>query len=127
MSKEPTTKEPARLVSLAALAEGRPHRAELECIPLVVVRAGSVVNVLYGRCPHRSADLCCGTIEGPELVCNEHGWAFELKTGLSQGLPGVSIRRFDAWVDEETGVVMVDAADVRAFREDELDTFAYDL
>ncbi len=125
--KESCAGEPTSVALLDSLEEARPHRAEVERVPLVVIRLGPDVHVLYGRCPHRAADLACATVEGSELVCQEHGWGFELATGASPGLSGVAIHRFDAWVDEASGEVLVDAAEIRVFREEQRDAFVYEL
>ena len=33
------------------------------------------------RCPHRSAPLGAGVLEGGRVYCPMHGWAFDLRTG----------------------------------------------
>ena len=121
------SEEPSVIARFSTLEDRRPIRAEVERVPLVVVRLGDEVHVLHRLCPHRGADLSCGTIEGTEIVCAEHGWGFECASGQSEGVPGADIRRFRVWVDAGRDEVTVDAVEVRAFREDEVDAFAYDL
>ncbi len=52
--------------------------------------------VVQRRCPHRSADLSVfGQIDGNQLVCNLHGWRFNLDTGQCTTSPDkrISVRK----------------------------------
>ncbi len=57
-------------------------------------------------------------------MCPHHGWDFRLDTGISEGVPDASIARFHAEVRE--GLVFVDAAELRAFRERYVQAFSED-
>ena len=52
--------------------------------------------IVQRRCPHRSADLSVfGEIDGDQLVCNLHGWRFNLETGVCTTSPDkrISVRK----------------------------------
>ena len=66
-----------------ALEERQPAYALVANVDLVVVRYDDKVSVLYGRCLHRGALMADGTIEGDDLGCGVHGWAYRLDTGVS--------------------------------------------
>ncbi len=121
------SEELTRVVAWSDLVDRRPVRAEVEGVPLVVIRLGDEAHVLHRLCPHRGADLACGTIEGTEIVCAEHGWGFECATGESEAIAGADIKRFRVWVNQSLDEVQIDAAEARAFREDQVDAIAYDL
>ncbi len=38
-------------------------------------------------CPHRGGPLIRGTLDGYKLRCPIHGWAFDIRTGDSNGRP----------------------------------------
>ncbi|MBW2461591.1 MAG: Rieske (2Fe-2S) protein [Deltaproteobacteria bacterium] len=119
--------EATRVVAWSSLEERQPARAEVEGVPLVVIRLGDEAHVLHRLCPHRGADLACGTIEGTEIVCAEHGWAFECATGESEAIAGADIKRFRVWVNQSLDEVQIDGAEARAFREGLVDDFDYEL
>lgn len=101
-----------------------PRRFTAGGVELVAVRVGDEVHVLHGRCPHRFAPMSDAIVEEDRLVCPHHGWDFRLDTGISEGVPDASIARFHAEVRE--GLVFVDAAELRAFRERYVQAFSED-
>lgn len=42
---------------------------------------GGEIYCLDDVCPHRGASLGAGSLEGTEVVCPLHGWAFNVSTG----------------------------------------------
>ena len=78
--------------------------------PLVVFRtARGTPGALLDRCPHRNVPLSVGKVEGDNLVCGYHGWAFDV-TGRCRHVPGLvgeldqadRSRRTIAWPAVET-------------------------
>lgn len=102
------------LAVVRELKQREPCHVRVDDIDLVVVRAGKSVHVLYGRCPHRLALLSDAILENKKLICRHHGWDFRLDTGASEGVPGESVHRFAAWVEE--GQVWIKAAEVEQWR-----------
>ncbi|MEU5884760.1 Rieske (2Fe-2S) protein [Spirillospora sp. NPDC047279] len=66
---------------LDAVPHGKPTRAMLDEVPLVVVRRGDEVTVLADRCSHLSGHLSDGELDEDCLVCPWHGSAFRLSDG----------------------------------------------
>ncbi|MBI4957763.1 MAG: Rieske (2Fe-2S) protein [Myxococcales bacterium] len=99
------------------LAPGGRVRVLAQGVEVVAVRSGGDLHVLHGRCPHRHAPLSDAVVEGDHLVCPHHGWDFDLATGRSTGVPGASVARFRAWVDE--GLLWVEGAELGAWTERE--------
>ncbi|NNG17555.1 MAG: Rieske 2Fe-2S domain-containing protein [Gemmatimonadales bacterium] len=79
-------------------------------VDLVVIRYGSDVSVLYGRCLHRGALLADGRIEGRNLICGLHGWDYRVDTGVSEYNNTERLEKFAAWVDD--GMVTVDEDEI---------------
>ena len=54
--------------------------------PLVLaVRPDGRETIAHDRCPHDGGPLSDGFIDGDQLVCSRHGWAFDLDTGECPG------------------------------------------
>ena len=64
---------------------------------IVPVRAGDVDLILYRwkdrlyaaqrRCPHQGADLADGLVLRGAVVCAQHGWRFDVETGVLESSP----------------------------------------
>jgi glutamate synthase domain-containing protein 2/CDGSH-type Zn-finger protein len=104
-----------RRVALAAELEDRkPISVEVEGVELLVVKVDGSISVFQARCVHQGANMADGSIEGDKLVCGLHGWAYDLATGRKVGPGNAGLRRFDVWVDERWGEVLVSLEQVRA-------------
>jgi nitrite reductase/ring-hydroxylating ferredoxin subunit/uncharacterized membrane protein len=85
------------LCALDELPDGKPDRrvlaGENDDVPLFVLRRGSDVTVLGGRCSHLSAPLHEGEVsaDGSCVVCPWHGSEFRLSS--DRGAPAGSVRR----------------------------------
>jgi nitrite reductase/ring-hydroxylating ferredoxin subunit len=49
---------------------------------VAVFRRGNQLFALADRCPHAGASLAQGRLEGHEVVCPQHGYRFDLRTGI---------------------------------------------
>lgn len=111
-----TTSEPRtgiRLASVIDLADNTPFAAQAAGVDLVLIRRGDDVSALYGRCAHRGALLADGHVDGDALVCDVHGWRYNVDTGVSPVNPSVVLASFPAWVSD--GTVYVDHAALTGF------------
>ncbi len=111
------------VTNLAQLHDDEPISATALDIDLVVVQSGGQVYALYGRCPHRGGLMSAGCIEGGSLVCTLHGWDFDLETGASGRVPGETLTRFGARIDQTTGDVLVSRDELEAWRVDNPQAF----
>ena len=102
------------LVRVDELASGVGKRFLAAEVELLAIRVGNDIHVLHGRCPHRHAPLTDAVVEEDRLVCPHHGWDFELATGRSQGVPGASVARFHAIVED--GLLWVDSDELDRWR-----------
>jgi nitrite reductase/ring-hydroxylating ferredoxin subunit len=69
------------LMPAAGLEDARPVKAMLGEVPVVVIRDGSAVHVLAGRCSHLSGPLAEGTLDAGGLTCPWHGSIFRITDG----------------------------------------------
>ena len=90
-----------------------PVHALVADVDLVVIRYGSTVSVLYGRCAHRGALMSDGHVDGPNLICGVHGWDYRLDTGVSEYNNAETLPKFSAWVED--GEVVVDEDEIASW------------
>jgi cytochrome P450/nitrite reductase/ring-hydroxylating ferredoxin subunit len=99
------TAEWKRIARAEDLAGDGPHALATGGVDLVAVRARSGFKVYDGRCPHQGALLGEGELDGPQLVCRNHRWRFDVATGQRDGGPQClracpsEVRAGELWVD----------------------------
>lgn len=112
------------LVGADELEPRIPRRIVAGGVELVALRVGAEFHVLHGRCPHRHAPLTDAFVEEDRLICPHHGWDFQLATGRSEGVPGESVARFRAWVED--GFLWVAGDELRRWRATHVEVFHAD-
>lgn len=73
---------------------------------VLVVRDGDDVHVIDGHCPHQFAPLLGGKVVACVIACPQHGWRFDLRTGISPDTPFLRVQRWPAAV--RSGVVWLE-------------------
>jgi nitrite reductase/ring-hydroxylating ferredoxin subunit/uncharacterized membrane protein len=63
------------------LEEGKPVKAEVSGVPVVVVREGGRITALANTCTHRGGPLDEGEVRGDCITCPWHGSTFRLEDG----------------------------------------------
>lgn len=72
---------------------------------VVVGRAVGALFAVDAGCPHAGGPLGEGSLEGSELVCPLHGYAFDIRTGACLDDPELPLECFEVRVRD--GVVQV--------------------
>ncbi len=91
-----------------AVNETTPLSAEVDGIPIVVVRCGADIYAVEDRCTHDGEPLGEAEVESCQIVCPRHGAHFCLRTGEALTPPAYEpLRTFK--VREEHGRVLVEA------------------
>lgn len=74
--------------------------------PVIVLRVEGELVAVPGVCPHEDVALAGGVLDGCELVCPGHGWAFDVRSGKCRHAPWLELRRYpitivgdELWVD----------------------------
>ncbi len=80
--------------SLAALPPGNAMETEIGPNTLVICNAGGELYAYDGICPHAGGPLGQGTLEGNNLVCPWHGWAYDCRTGVNDYDDAVKLAPF---------------------------------
>jgi nitrite reductase/ring-hydroxylating ferredoxin subunit len=75
---------PLKICASEALREGEMMAVRCSNAHLLLVRDGSGVHAVAGRCPHVGLDLIDGSCSGGRVYCPGHGVDFDLRTGESK-------------------------------------------
>jgi toluene monooxygenase system ferredoxin subunit len=62
--------------------------------PVIVAWVEGRLVAFPGVCPHEDVPLADGRLDGTEIVCMGHGWAFDLQTGRCRHAPWLELRRY---------------------------------
>jgi nitrite reductase/ring-hydroxylating ferredoxin subunit len=95
-------------------APDAPHAATAAGHRLCVGRTEAGWFAVEDRCPHAGGSMSEGMLDGRELICPLHAWAFDVETGASLDETGLVLTLHDVRV--VGGVVEVridDAASTR--------------
>jgi 3-phenylpropionate/trans-cinnamate dioxygenase ferredoxin subunit len=91
---------------IESVHETAPFTAEVDGIPIVVVRCGAQIYAVEDRCTHDGEPLGEAEVNECQIVCPRHGAHFCLKTGEALTPPAYEpLRTFNA--REEGGRVLV--------------------
>jgi nitrite reductase/ring-hydroxylating ferredoxin subunit/alkylhydroperoxidase/carboxymuconolactone decarboxylase family protein YurZ len=84
-----------------AVRIGNGEAARLDCDGrgLFIYRAGDAYRVYDSRCPHQVTNIPHLALEGLELTCPKHKWAFDLTSGACVKKGTLPLKRFDAKVE----------------------------
>ncbi|HKX63137.1 MAG TPA: Rieske 2Fe-2S domain-containing protein [Verrucomicrobiae bacterium] len=86
------------VADLDSLPPGRGRTVHVRGREYSIWNVGGTIFCLDDECPHRGASLGAGTLEGTEVVCPLHGWAFEVSTGTCALRPDRPARTYPARV-----------------------------
>ena len=91
-----------KAMPVAAVTPGKGVRASVNGRDVAVFRRGEEILVIGNDCPHQGGSLCDGWVEGDIVVCSLHGWEFDMRTGACMTVPGESVPRYLATVEDRT-------------------------
>ena len=87
------------IISLDFLQEKSVYGFSLSNKDYTLVRgSGNALFLLEGRCCHMGAQMNEGFVEEDALVCPQHGWKYNLKTGQTNH-PGMDLRPGEVFVE----------------------------
>ena len=104
---------PKAIAKWLELPNKEPQYALVAEVDLVVMKLDNEISVLYGRCLHRGVLLSDGHIDGDNLICGVHGWDYRSDTGVSEYNSKEALKKFVAWIEEDT--VYVDEDEIKAW------------
>lgn len=66
---------------LSQIREDEIYPAHVDGVDLILVRHEGGLSAYLDRCPHEGAQLSFGTREGDILICGQHLWEFDVRSG----------------------------------------------
>ena len=89
------------VAAAAQVGDGEAARLDCDGRGLFVYREGDAYRVYDSRCPHQVTNIPHLALEGLELTCPKHKWAFDLTTGACVKKGTLPLKRFDAKVAKD--------------------------
>jgi nitrite reductase/ring-hydroxylating ferredoxin subunit len=100
-----------RVACVADIPSGRGLCVRVGTLEIGLFRVENEIYAMENRCPHRDSPLSEGRLTGNVIVCQAHGWDFDVRTGFKPGDPdGWPIPCFAVRVEDDQ--VWIDAARV---------------
>lgn len=94
-----------RVVSAFELKPGAAMEALVDGKPVALFNVGGAFHALSNLCVHRGGPLGQGVLDGVQVLCPWHAWAYDVTTGVSSVNPDLKVARYDTKV--ENGEVFV--------------------
>ncbi len=104
------------VAKIADLDEGRPAAVKAEGIDLVLIRRTDDVYALGGVCKHTGAPMADGAIDGDDLVCALHGWAYDIATGANADGSGNDLKKFRVFIERED--IFIDGDEIAEWKKE---------
>lgn len=76
-----------RLLPMDELLESKPHKADLNGQPIVLVKQNGEVFALFERCAHLGGPLSQGEVGDCSIACPWHGSQFNMRNGMVEHGP----------------------------------------
>lgn len=93
---------------VASLPPGKGRTVEVKGQKLALFNVGGTFYAIENACPHRAGPLGAGYVEGNEVYCPLHGWAFDLRSGACPTRPDRPVKTFPTRVADGKVWVAVD-------------------
>src|SRR5262249_53057332 len=94
--------------ALSQLPPGSVMQAEIGENTYAICNFQGELHAYDGICPHAGGPLSEGAIEGNNLVCPWHGWAYDCRTGVNDYDENVKLVAFP--VKAEGDDILIDVA-----------------
>jgi nitrite reductase/ring-hydroxylating ferredoxin subunit/uncharacterized membrane protein len=95
-------------IAEAELTDGKPAKATVDGVPLMILKVGTKIYAMADKCSHLGGPLSEGTVEGDSIVCPWHGSRFCLADGHVENGPATNKQPVLA-VEIENGKILVRA------------------
>jgi len=84
--------------ALAALPPGSLAQVHLNGADYALCNHDGALRCFDGICPHAGGPLGEGNLDGENIVCPWHGWAFDCLTGVNDFDPNVQLKSYPVLV-----------------------------
>lgn len=66
---------------------------------VLIANSGSEYFAVQALCPHQDVALCEGIYDGSVLVCHQHLWQWDIRTGAPMGIAELPLQRYEVSVE----------------------------
>jgi nitrite reductase (NADH) small subunit len=90
-------------VKVASLQDVPPNtltRVSVSGEEVVLYRKQDEILAVGNECPHEGGSLCDGWVEGEIVVCPNHGWEIDLRSGACMTVPGERVPRYAVAIED---------------------------
>jgi nitrite reductase/ring-hydroxylating ferredoxin subunit len=87
-------------MAAADLPSDQPVELRVGEVAIALVKVGGVVYALGNACAHRGGPLGRGYLDGKNLMCPLHGWAFDISTGECHDIPEARVPRYETRIED---------------------------
>jgi nitrite reductase/ring-hydroxylating ferredoxin subunit len=98
-----------KVLDAADLVPGKGALVIVNGQDVALFRRGDEILAIGNECPHQGGSLCDGWVEGDIVICPLHGWEFDLRSGACMTVPGESVPRYTATVED--GAIYLEEAE----------------
>ena len=99
-----------RVARLSELPAGKGRCVRVGEREIGLYRVGEAVYAMDNACPHAGYPLAEGPLDGTVVICNGHGWEYDVCTGRPPGVAGgEALERYPVRVEDGDVLVDVDA------------------
>ncbi len=88
-----------KISKVSDIEEGKSIVVEIDGKQIALFKSKGAVYALDNTCPHRGGPLGEGYLDGEEVTCPWHAWAFNIKTGECGTTSGVKQKCFPTKVE----------------------------
>lgn len=88
-----------KVLKADALAEGSGKVVFVEGLEVAVFMVEEKVYAMENVCPHRGGPLGEGSLDGFEVICPWHAWAFDVRTGACRTVDDISQKTYSAKIE----------------------------
>ena len=72
-----------------------------------IANSNGIFTAVDNVCPHRQGPLGQGIVEHGKVVCPWHGWAFDLKTGISTHSEASAVAIYPLEINGEDVLIVI--------------------
>jgi nitrite reductase/ring-hydroxylating ferredoxin subunit len=95
-----------KIKPLADLPPGSLTQVEINGNPYALCNHNGTLRCFDGLCPHAGGPLGDGNLDGAQIVCPWHAWAFDCLTGVNDFDAAIQLKSHP--IDVRDGAIFVD-------------------
>jgi len=100
--------DPTFVCKLHDLTENQGKAFKIKEHPVAIFKlSNGEIYAIENSCPHAGAPLDNGTVEGYEVSCLWHSWAFDLKDGSSSNCPGSKVKTYEVKIEADSVLIEI--------------------